>query len=112
MPDRRKPVKLGLIGCGWVTETRHLPALRFVPDAEVVAVADIDAVRLNRVADRFHIEHRYRDFRALLDDPAVDTVAVCVPAQLHVEVALAALDSGKHCSSKNLWRCVWMNVTA
>jgi myo-inositol 2-dehydrogenase/D-chiro-inositol 1-dehydrogenase len=94
--DRGKSIKLGLIGCGWVTEARHLPALHSVPGAEVVALADIDPVRLKRVADRFHVKHRYRDFRVLLDNPAVEAIAVCVPARFHVEVALAALDSGKH----------------
>lgn len=96
MAERGKPVKLGLIGCGQVTETRHLPALQLLPNAEVVAVADINPDRLKRVADRFHIEHRYSDFRALLDVPAIEAVAVCVPPQFHAEVALAALDAGKH----------------
>ncbi len=96
MAERGKPVKLGLIGCGQVTETRHLPALQLFPNAEVVAVADINPDRLKRVADRFHIEHRYSDFRALLDVPAIEAVAVCVPPQFHAEVALAALDAGKH----------------
>ena len=96
MAERSKVVKLGLIGCGRVTETRHLPALQNLPGAEVVAVADLDAERLKQVADRFHIKQRDASFSALLDDPAIDAIAVCVPAQFHVEVALAALDAGKH----------------
>ncbi len=96
MAGKGKVVRLGLIGCGGVTETRHLPALQNLPGAEVVAVADIDPDRLKRVADRFHIQQRYTNFSALLDNPAIEVVAVCVPAQFHVEVALAALDAGKH----------------
>jgi len=37
-----------------------------------------------------------RGLSALLDDSAIAAVAVCVPAQFHVEVALAALDAEKH----------------
>jgi myo-inositol 2-dehydrogenase/D-chiro-inositol 1-dehydrogenase len=96
MENRSRLVKLGLIGCGNVAESRHLPALQSLQDAEVVAAADINPDRLKQVTDRFHIERRYPDFRALLDDPAIEAVAVCVPAQFHVEVALAALDAGKH----------------
>jgi predicted dehydrogenase len=96
MADRSKLVKLGLIGCGNVTENRHLPALQSLQDAKVVAAADINPDHLKQVADRFHIERHYPGFRALLDDPAIEAVAVCVPAQFHVEVALAALDAGKH----------------
>lgn len=94
--DRREPIKLGLIGCGWVAENLHLPALQDLPDATVVAVADINTDRLKQVADRFHIKHRYTDFLTLLDGPGIDAIAVCVPAEFHVEVALAALDAGKH----------------
>ncbi len=89
-------LKVGLIGCGWVTENRHLRALEHLAGAEVVAVADIHPNRLKRVADRFHIEHRYADFRVLLRDPTIEAVAVCVPTQFHVEVALAVLDAEKH----------------
>lgn len=94
--NRSTSVKLGVIGCGRATETLHLPALRYLPDAEVLAVADIDSDRLQRVADRFHIAHRYGDFQTLLKNPSLEAVAVCVPPHFHVEVALAALDAGKH----------------
>ena len=93
---RSTSVKLGVIGCGRATETLHLPALERLADAEVVAVADIDPNRLQRVADRFRITHRHGDFQTLLKNPTVEAVAVCVPPQFHVEVALAALDAGKH----------------
>ena len=96
MTNQNAPVKVGIIGCGRVTETRHLPALRRLPQASVVALADVDRDRLRLVADRFRIERRHVDYTALLDDPAVQAVAVCVPAQHHVEVALAALEAGKH----------------
>jgi myo-inositol 2-dehydrogenase/D-chiro-inositol 1-dehydrogenase len=67
-----------------------------LPEAEVIAVADSNPDRLRQMADRFHITQRCTDFRALLADPDIEAVAVCVPAQFHVEVALAALDAGKH----------------
>jgi len=35
-------VRLEIIGCGRMTKTRHLPALPHLPDAEVVAVADVN----------------------------------------------------------------------
>ncbi len=90
------PLKLGIIGCGWVTEARHLPALQRLKGAEVVALSDIRTERLSKVADLFSVKDRYGDYQQLLNDGSIDAVAVCVPAQLHVEVALAALDAGKH----------------
>ena len=96
MTERVKPFQVGLIGCGRVAETLHLPALQHLQGVEVVAVADLDPDRLQRVADRFHIPHRHTDVLALLANPAIEAVAVCVPAEFHVEVALAALEAGKH----------------
>ncbi len=48
------------------------------------------------VADRFQVARRTTDFRALVEDPEIDVLAVCVPAQRHAVVALTALDAGKH----------------
>lgn len=90
------PVRLGIIGCGNVTENRHLPAIESLSGLQVVALADIDQERLHRVADRFGVESRHVDYRALLADPGVAAVAVCTPMQWHVEMAIAALDAGKH----------------
>jgi predicted dehydrogenase len=89
-------VKVGLIGCGWVTETLHLPALRGVRAIDVVAVADGDLDRLKRVADRFQVQQRYTDYLALLDDPAIEAVGVWLPSDRQVEVAQAVLAAGKH----------------
>lgn len=96
MTNSSAVVKLGLIGAGRVARTRHLPVLASIPDVEVIAVADHNPPHLKDVANRFNIKHRYLDFIELLENPAIEAVAVCVPAEFHVEVALAALDAGKH----------------
>lgn len=90
------PVKLGIIGSGRVTASLHLPTLQFVPEVQVVALADEDPHALRRAATRFNIQQRESDYRRLLEDPAIDAVAVCVPASCHVEIALAVLEAGKH----------------
>ncbi len=74
----------------------HLPALQSLHGAEVVALADIDQERLNQVGDEFHIKNRYTDFRNLIENEEVKVIAVCVPAKSHAEIAIAALDAGKH----------------
>lgn len=96
MARAERPVRVALVGCGEVTDEKHLPALRNVRGAEIVAVVDLDPARAQRVADRFVIPHRFTDVRALLDACPVDAVGVCVPAQRHVHVALPLLQAGKH----------------
>jgi myo-inositol 2-dehydrogenase/D-chiro-inositol 1-dehydrogenase len=96
MTKNSTPLKLGVIGCGYATENLHLPTLQSLPEAKVVGLADLNLSRLKTVADRFQIEHRYANFATLLRNPAVEAIAICVPPELHVEIALAGLDAGKH----------------
>jgi myo-inositol 2-dehydrogenase/D-chiro-inositol 1-dehydrogenase len=90
------PIRLGIVGCGHATRGLHLPAIRPHTDIEVVALADTDAKRLEQVAAEFSIPGRYTDPEQLIADPNVDAVAVCVPPEHHVALAMAALDADKH----------------
>lgn len=89
-------VKVGVIGCGHAAMRGHLPALRLVSDAEVIAVADVDPDQLQRAANQFNVPRRYTGPSDLLEDPDVEAVAVCVPTRLHLQVASAVLDAGRH----------------
>lgn len=89
-------VKIGVIGCGKVSQARHLPCLQSLPESQVVALADIDAHCLKSVGDRFAIVTRYHDYQDLLQDSALDVAAICLPVSSHVPAALMALQAGKH----------------
>lgn len=89
-------IRLGIVGCGDITESRHLPALRRVNGTKVTALSDINQARLERVAGQVSAARRYTDYRQLVESGEVDAVAVCVPPQLHAEVAIAALAARKH----------------
>jgi predicted dehydrogenase len=91
-----EPLKLGIAGCGFVTESRHLPTLEGLPEIRVVALADVDLAKCERLASRFGQPSSHPDVDALLADSDVEAVAVCTPASTHAEVALPALDAGKH----------------
>ncbi|MBI1335618.1 MAG: glycosyltransferase [Phycisphaera sp.] len=91
-----QPVGIGIIGAGHVTERHHLPTLAGLPDAKVVALCDLDRDRLTRLADLHQVAARYTDYRDLLRDPKVQVVAVLVPPQFHVPLAMDALEAGKH----------------
>ena len=87
-------LRFGLIGCGRVAP-RHAQSIAELPGARLTAVADIRESR----ASRFAAEHRadqYSDYRRLLDRTDVDVVNICVPSGLHAQVAVDALEAGKH----------------
>jgi predicted dehydrogenase len=67
-----------------------------MPGARVAALADPDPVRLERVGEALSVASRHADHRSLLEDPAVEVVAVCVPAAMHAPIALDVLEAGRH----------------
>jgi myo-inositol 2-dehydrogenase / D-chiro-inositol 1-dehydrogenase len=89
-------VRIGLVGCGRAAGSLHLPALAQVHGVRLAALADVDAGRLSALLAQCPGAAGHADYRALLDDPGIDLVAVCVPASLHAEIAIAALRAGKH----------------
>src|SRR5215217_7528545 len=93
--QRKQPLRLGIVGCGFAAEDRHLPALATLREIEVVALADLDTERCQRVADRFGVPQRYASAPELLEHAHVDAVAVCTIATSHAEIALEALTAGK-----------------
>jgi predicted dehydrogenase len=90
------PVRIGIVGCGFVARERHLPAIARVPEAVVTALADLEPGPLDELGRRSGVRSLHREPLELTRDPAVDAVAVCVPAAGHVDVALAALETGRH----------------
>lgn len=63
---------------------------------EVVAVCGRDAQAARAFADRFGIRSVETDWHALLVRDDVDVIDICVPGRLHAEIAVAALEAGKH----------------
>ncbi len=96
MSQPNHDLHIGVIGCGLIAETQHLPVLSSLPGVRVVAAADRNVSRLEQISDRFRISQRYEDYASLLGDRAIDAVVISVPVRLHREVALAAIQADKH----------------
>jgi predicted dehydrogenase len=88
-------VQLGLIGCGIISGA-HMDAVARVPGATVVAASNHTEARLNATADKYGIPRRYRDWRDLIADEAIQGVIICLPEGLHEPVAVEAARHGKH----------------
>jgi predicted dehydrogenase len=90
-------LKVGIVGCGEVTQIIHLPALRqLAGQFSVAALCDVSATVLEGVAADLPQAAKYADYRDLVADANVDVVLVANPHAYHTNVALAALDAGKH----------------
>jgi predicted dehydrogenase len=95
-------VGLGVVGFGWMGQAHSRSYLRLPTlfddlgaEPRLVACADPDAARRAAATGRFGFERAVADWRAIVDDPAVDAVVVAAPNPLHVEVVEAAAAAGK-----------------
>ncbi len=88
--------KLGIciVGCGYMGGI-HAQGWRAVPEAEVVAIVDLQSERAHSLARQFACEP-FSDYKEALTLPDVNVVSICIPTYLHAEVTAAAAESGKH----------------
>ncbi|PTY03509.1 oxidoreductase [Verrucomicrobia bacterium LW23] len=97
MSKTNAPLKIGLIGAGGIVRGAHLnPGWTAVPNAEIVAVADISLKTAEALAKDFKIPNAYEDFNKLLEHDEIDAVDICTPNRVHTPAVLAALAAGKH----------------
>ncbi len=91
-------LRIAVIGCGKVTQRLALPQLAACPDARIGALVDVNRRVAQAVARRCGVDRRlvWTDWRRMLRQADVDAVAICVPNDLHAEVAVAALSAGTH----------------
>lgn len=88
-------IGIGVVGYGY-WGPNLVRNLAETAGARVVAVCDRRAERLAAAQGRYPSLRVCADPRQLIDDPAVDAVAVATPVASHFELALAALRAGKH----------------
>ena len=87
-------MRFGIIGAGVIGPT-HANAIRSLPDAELVAVADVIPERVHKMADTYGI-HAYTDIQEMLDKEQLDVVTVCTPSGMHGEHACMAMSTGRN----------------
>ena len=91
-----KKIKVGLAGCGFVSEL-HMVAYRRVygVDVEVRAVA-ARGNHVNDFARKHGIPNAYRSFAELVADRELDVIDICTPPNLHAAMIVEAMQAGKH----------------
>ena len=92
----QSPVRVAVIGAGFVATKGHLPALKHNPDTQVVAVVDVNAARAAEVARAFDIPATYTDYVTMLREVAPDLVIVGTTNLYHAPVSVDALNAGAH----------------
>ena len=93
-----RKVRIGNIGCGGIANGKHMPALKKIDEAEMVAFCDIIEERAVEAAKKFGVEGAkvYTDYKELLEDETIESVHVCTPNRSHAFITIDALEAGKH----------------
>jgi predicted dehydrogenase/threonine dehydrogenase-like Zn-dependent dehydrogenase len=89
-------VTLGVIGAGNFATAVLLPALRNLPDLELVGVASASGLSAQHAAKRFAFRYATSDENQIIHDPQVNTLAILTRHNLHARQVLAGLRAGKH----------------
>src|SRR5256885_15512493 len=90
-------LRIGIVGAGNIVRTRHLPALKKHPDAEIVAVSN----STYDSSEKFCNENcpqatPMRNWADLLAVPDLDIIWIGTPPYMHSAVTVSALEAGKH----------------
>lgn len=89
----KKTVGFALLGAGLIAPF-HAKSINAAEGCELIAVADLDAERADKIAKEFGCEAR-SSLEDLLSDDRVDVINILTPNHLHCEATLAAAKAGK-----------------
>jgi predicted dehydrogenase len=90
----KKVIGVGIVGCGQIAQIAHLPLLNELPTFEIRAVCDLSQKILTHVSKRFSVASTYTDYHDLLKQKDIDVVLVSTTD--HAEIAIDAMNAGKH----------------
>ncbi len=93
--DTSRRLKVGIIGTGWIAES-HIKSYLNMPDADVVAMADLIPGKAEAFAEKFGVKNCrfYPDHKSMLEHEQLDAVSVCTYNVTHAQCTIDALDAG------------------
>ncbi|HEY9171510.1 MAG TPA: Gfo/Idh/MocA family oxidoreductase [Verrucomicrobiae bacterium] len=107
-PSPANRITIGVIGCGRQTAYANIPGFLQEPDAQIVAVCDVDSWRMEKAkkqVEDFYAKRTdagtfkgcavFADWRDLIARKDIDAVMIATPDHWHVIQAIAALKAGK-----------------
>jgi predicted dehydrogenase len=93
-------IRIGIIGANGGTDRwgvrAHIPAVKALPEAELVAVCTAREETARRAQQRTGAPLAFWDYESMVRSPDIDLVTVAVRISLHHPIVMAALQAGKH----------------
>lgn len=95
MSELTAPLRTAVVGLGY-WGPNLVRVLNEIPDAELVAVCDLDEAALAKIARRYPAARTTTDYESLLAADDVEAIVIATPVTTHHPLAMAALEAGKH----------------
>ena len=89
-----KTIKVGVVGLG--VGEQHLKMYKDIDDCEIVAICDVDKIKLNKIAKEYEIPEIYSDWKKITEHPYIDAISICSFDDYHAMQAVSAFKSDKH----------------
>jgi len=89
-------LSVGIVGAGNIFERGYAPAFEQTAELRIAAVFDLDAERAEAACRRFAGARHAPSLEALLESDGIDAVFVLTPTHTHADLAIAALEAGRH----------------
>ncbi|MGC8877984.1 MAG: inositol 2-dehydrogenase [Anaerolineae bacterium] len=91
-----KRVNIGVIGAGRIGRVHAEHLAHRIPEAQVVAIADVALSAAQQCATELHIPFVSADHRDVLNHPDVEAVVICSSTDTHAQFIEEAAQAGKH----------------
>src|SRR6195952_5017247 len=89
-------IRFAVIGAGVIGDVHWRCLMALTDTAELVAIADTNPDKAAAMAAKYGVDKSTDDIAELLAREDIDAVTICTPGGLHADLAVAALDAGKH----------------
>ena len=96
MNKENRLLRVGILGCGPISQIAHFDACRKARNAELYAICDLADDLREKMAAMHEPQRAYAHDEEMLNDPQVEAVIIGVADQFHVPLARKALEAGKH----------------
>ena len=89
-------VRLGVLGAGLFANATLLPAIKKVPEIELVGIASASGMHAQHSAKKFGFSYACSSDEQIINDPDVNTVAILTRHDTHADLVIQALQAGKN----------------
>jgi len=91
-----KKLKLGVIGTGRIGKVHIATLVQNVPQADVVAIADINFAGAKETAQMYGIASVFNNHMDVINHPEVEAVIICSSTDTHAPYIVDTAKAGKH----------------